>query len=92
LAVELGCSRRTVHRDLATLTAAEVPWYYDEETESYRVRAGFRFPALETSETPRNQKSIDHDKVALAAQKLRQDAETFMESVRHFCRSLDAGN
>lgn len=48
LAAELECSRRTVYRLLQTLSLAGVPWYFDESCRSYRVRPGFRFPALET--------------------------------------------
>ncbi len=34
-------------RDLAVLTTAQVPLYFDEQCNSYRVRPGFRFTALE---------------------------------------------
>jgi hypothetical protein len=47
IAKELECSERTVYRDLQTLTTAGVPWFFDEECNSYRVRAGFSFPGLE---------------------------------------------
>jgi len=47
IARELECSERTVFRDLQTLSMAEVPWYFDEEAQSYRVRPGFRFRGLE---------------------------------------------
>lgn len=48
LAEELGCSRRTVHRLLQTLTLAGVPWYYDNQSQCYRVRPGYRLPGLES--------------------------------------------
>lgn len=48
LAAELECSRRTVYRLLQTLSLAGVPWHFDESCRSYRVRPGFRFPALES--------------------------------------------
>ena len=32
---------------MATLSAAGVPWYFDEQARAYRVRDGYRFPILE---------------------------------------------
>lgn len=50
LARELDCSARTVHRTLQALTLAGIPWFFCRQTESYKVRDGFRFPGLkETS-------------------------------------------
>lgn len=46
LARELECSPRTIFRDMNVLELAGIPWYYDESGHSYRVRADFRFPAL----------------------------------------------
>lgn len=44
IATELGCSKRTVARDLETLTFAEVPWYFDKASNSYRLPPNYRFP------------------------------------------------
>jgi predicted DNA-binding transcriptional regulator YafY len=46
MASELGCSERTVYRDLQVLEVAGIPWYYDDLEESYRVRPGWQFPVL----------------------------------------------
>ncbi len=46
IASELGCSERTVYRDLEVLQFAGVPWYYDESDSCYRLRADYRFPTL----------------------------------------------
>ena len=42
IAKKLDCSERTVFRDLQTLKAAGVPWYFDEYSQSYRIREGYR--------------------------------------------------
>ncbi|WP_175517748.1 helix-turn-helix transcriptional regulator [Planctomicrobium piriforme] len=46
IAEELGCSDRTVRRDLEVLEFAGIPFYKDERTQCYRVRPDFRFPTL----------------------------------------------
>ena len=42
IAKELECSERTVYRDLQTLAAAGVPWFFDEYSQSYRIRDGYK--------------------------------------------------
>jgi predicted DNA-binding transcriptional regulator YafY len=44
IAKELECSERTVYRDLQTLAAAGVPWYFDDYSQSYRIRDGYKGP------------------------------------------------
>lgn len=46
MAQEIGCSERTVYRDLEVLSFAGVPWFFDELEKCIRVRADFRFPTL----------------------------------------------
>jgi DNA-binding Lrp family transcriptional regulator len=46
IAAELECSERTIFRDLAVLEVAGVPWFFDEVEQSYRVRPGYNFPAV----------------------------------------------
>lgn len=46
IARELDCSVRTVYRDLAVLEVAGVPWWFDKETSTYKVRPDFQFPVL----------------------------------------------
>ncbi|WP_391556725.1 helix-turn-helix transcriptional regulator [Rosistilla ulvae] len=46
MAKELGCSNRTIHRDLNVLEFCGVPFYFSEEERCYRVRSDFRFPTL----------------------------------------------
>lgn len=46
IATEMGCSTRTIQRDLEVLEFSGVPWYVDPADRSYRVRPDFRFPTL----------------------------------------------
>jgi predicted DNA-binding transcriptional regulator YafY len=50
IADELGCSERTVYRDLDVLEFAGVPWHYDEADQCYRVRPDYRFPVFGLTE------------------------------------------
>lgn len=50
IAEELGCSQRTVYRDLGVLELAGVPYHFDAEAQSYRVRSDYRFPTLSLSQ------------------------------------------
>ena len=88
LAEELECSRRTVYRLLQTLSMAGVPWYFDEVTRCYRVRPGYKFPALE-GVTTIGGKSAETDPLVAAARQLLQDGEQFMASLRALCEKLD---
>ena len=49
LAAELEYSEKTVHRYLAVLELAGVPWYYDSHDRCYHVRPGFKFPVVNLS-------------------------------------------
>ncbi|WP_337175423.1 helix-turn-helix domain-containing protein [Paludisphaera sp.] len=42
IARKLDCSERTVYRDLQTLSAAGIPLYFDDFSQSYRLREGYR--------------------------------------------------
>lgn len=88
LAKELECSPRTIHRDLQTLSMAGVPWYYDAATESYRVRPGFRFPSLDT-ESAKATTDRSNDELIAAARMTIESGESFLSSVRDFCRILE---
>jgi len=50
IARELEVAERTVYRDLQTLEIAGVPWHYDDQAKSYRVRSDYRFPVPNLTE------------------------------------------
>ncbi|QDT67908.1 HTH domain protein [Planctomycetes bacterium MalM25] len=50
IAQELGCSERTVYRDLEVLSFAGVPHFYDAADECYRVAGECRVPSLPLSD------------------------------------------
>lgn len=50
IAADLEVNERTVHRDLAALELAGVPWTYDKVARCYRLRADYRFPTLALSD------------------------------------------
>lgn len=89
LAVELECSRRTVHRLLQTLSMAGVPWYFDEARQAYRVRHGFKFPGFELSksETPSPAANTPRTHQP-AVEQLIKDSEAFIVSLRSFLTML----
>lgn len=50
IAQELGCSERTVYRDLEVLSFAGVPHYFDEIEQCYRLAADCKLPTLPLSD------------------------------------------
>jgi predicted DNA-binding transcriptional regulator YafY len=102
IAKELECSERTVYRDLQTLSAAGVPWFYDEYSQSYRIRDGYkgpfsRFPTRpkaelregqETSPSPEDARSI----VTLAKESARRlliEAESVIEALDRLTKAME---
>ncbi len=88
LAEELECSRRTIQRDLQTLLMAGVPWYFDNATGAYRVRPGFRFPAVERAVDAGSAPGPMTAEVRAAASRLLDDGERLVESLRTFRRTF----
>jgi predicted DNA-binding transcriptional regulator YafY len=87
LARELEVSQRTIHRDLQTLTLAGVPWFFDQESQAYRVRAGFRFPVVQVGV---GRKSVDLTMILNTARQVIADAEKLVETLKILCSSLES--
>jgi predicted DNA-binding transcriptional regulator YafY len=102
IARELEVSERTVYRDLQTLTAAGIAWYFDDYAQSYRIRQSYHgpFPKIPSkreaesgssnseASTPDDPRSI----VTLAkeaAQKLLIEAEGVVQSLNRLSKAID---
>lgn len=103
LAGELGCSTKTVQRDLLALEAAQIPFYFDKQSCCYKVRPGFRLsildvpsdrnPAGESEVQPAAApKSLSPIELAESskedAERLLSEAERLIESLGQLCQSL----
>ena len=102
IARELECSERTVYRDLQTLSAAGVPWFFDEYSQSYRIREGYKgpfshFPSrpkVDVQEPSASPLSSDdaHSIVSLAkesAQRLLTEAESVIQALDRLSRAME---
>jgi len=88
LAEELGCSRRTVHRLLQTLSMAGVPWYFDEKVRAYRVRPGYKFELLDSSNATTDGSDTPDPELTRLSQELIEQGEAFSKTLSKFLRTL----
>jgi predicted DNA-binding transcriptional regulator YafY len=83
IAKELECSERTVYRDLQTLSAAGVPWFFDEYGQSYRIRDGYKGPF---SHFPSQPKGDGRDQQASSA--TADDARSIVTQAKESAQRL----
>lgn len=89
LARELECSPRTVHRDLQTLSMAGVPWFFDNDCQAYKVRSGFKFPALNLSSGGDSMGGPDPIVLLAHTKKILAEGEKFLDSLRQLVSCLE---
>jgi predicted DNA-binding transcriptional regulator YafY len=98
IAKELECSVRTVYRDLQTLASAGVPWFFDDFSQSYRVRDGYKglTPYLQPNrkeEIPVHLSGDDARSIAdlakEAAQRLLIEAESVVQALDRLSKAID---
>jgi biotin operon repressor len=100
IAKELEISERTVYRDLQTLTAAGIPWYFDDFSQSYRIREGYRVrlpktssgsepPSETSSPTPPDDPRSIVTVAKEAAQRLLAEAEGVVQSLDRLSRAIE---
>ncbi len=102
IAKRLDCSERTVFRDLQTLKAAGVPWFFDEYSQSYRIREGYRGHLLNITPTDESASSSapqaaqgadDPRSIAMlareAAQRLLAEAEGVIKALDRLSEAIE---
>ena len=95
---ELECSVRTVYRDLQTLASAGVPWFFDEYSQSYRVRDGYKglMPYLQPKRKEEAQAHLSGDDARsiadlakVTAQRLLTEAESVIQALDRLSKAID---
>ena len=98
LARELGCSTKTVQRDLLALEEAQIPFFYDKRRCCYAIHPGFRLSILDQpdagaivddnadSPTPPTPQPTNPIELAEAS---REQAERFLAEAERLIKSLD---
>ena len=101
IAKELECSERTVYRDLQALASAGVPWFFDEYSQSYRIRDGYRglLPNIQgkhKADPPTEVTGEDARSIATlakeAAQRLLTEAEGVVQALDRLSKAIDGIN
>ena len=87
LAAELECSERTIYRLLDALTACGVPWYFDKQQETYRIREGFRLGNLVDATSQSQSQTQESPEKAIA---IVNEARCLIEQLKSFVARLEA--
>ena len=68
---------------------AGVPWYFDNESQAYKVRPGFKFPAFQTTAGKEAGNAPDPIVLIANAKKMLAEGERFLESLRQLISCLE---
>lgn len=68
---------------------AGVPWYFDNDCQAYKVRSGFKFPAIQTTAGTESGNSPDPITLIANAKKMLAEGERFLESLRQLISRLE---
>lgn len=68
---------------------AGVPWYFDNDSQAYKVRPGFKFPAIQTSTGTESTAAPDPIVLIANAKKMLSEGERFLESLRQLIVCLE---
>ena len=104
----MGCSTRTVQRDLLALEEAQIPFFYDRERCCYAIHPGFRLSILDRPHEGSTGADENDSTAAKApapstpieiaeasrdqAERLIAEAERLVESLGRFCQFLRDSN
>lgn len=68
---------------------AGVPWFFDHENQAYKVRPGFKFPAIHSATSTDSANNPDPIILIANAKKILAEAERFLNSLRQLITSLE---
>ena len=68
---------------------AGVPWFFDNECQAYKVRPGFKFPAIESAAGTGAGSNPDPIVLIANAKKMLSEGERFLESLRQLITCLE---
>ena len=66
---------------------AGVPWFFDNECQAYKVRPGFRFPAIHSAKG--TESGPDPIVLIANAKKIVAEGERFLDSLRQLITCLE---
>lgn len=68
---------------------AGVPWFFDSESNAYRVRPGFKFPAISVSAGSEGLSEPDSIFLVANAKKIIAEGERFLTSLKKLVSCLE---
>ena len=68
---------------------AGVPWFFDNDCQAYKVRPGFKFPAIHTSTGTDSGNTPDPIVLIANAKKILAEGERFLGSLRQLISALE---